>query len=75
MGKEFQVICKKCGTKYTVRDGGGFFFHLLHCNKCGKDKSISFDELGDIHKAYLKGLGVPFCVASREYDKHIKVNQ
>lgn len=49
-------------------------FHLLHCDTCGKDKSISFQELGDIHLRYLKGLKGPYCVATGDQDKYVREN-
>ncbi len=45
MGSRFDVVCKNCGTKYEADEGGGMSFHLLHCDKCGKGKSVYFDEL------------------------------
>lgn len=59
MGMEYTAKCNKCGHEFEVSEGGGFFFHLLHCDKCGKQKSISFDEIGEPHLQYLKGLGAP----------------
>jgi len=47
MGYSLTAICKDCGTEFRVSEGGGFFFHLLHCDVCGKDKSITLLELGD----------------------------
>ena len=72
MGHSYGAICSKCGEKFTVYEGGGFFFHLLHCNKCGKEKSIGFDELGEIHLRYVKGLPGPYCIASQNSDKEIR---
>ena len=72
MGNRYTAICEKCGDKFEVNNGGGFFFHLLHCDQCGKEKSISFDELGDIHLRYVKGLSVPYCMVSAEKDKRIQ---
>lgn len=66
------VICKGCGTKYEIRIGGGFTNHDLHCDKCGKLKSVSFGELGEIHLRFLKGLKVPYCVATMGYDKYVQ---
>jgi len=74
MGHGYDVICNKCHRKFRVSEGGGFVFHLLHCNKCGKEKSIGFEELGEIHLRYLKGLPGPYCVATAEHDRHIKEN-
>ena len=48
------------------------FFHLLRCDRCGETKSIGFDELGELHLRYLKGLPGPYCVASAEHDKEVR---
>lgn len=32
-----------------VSEGGGFCSLLLHCDKCGKEKNIGFDELEENH--------------------------
>ena len=74
MGVEMSMRCKKCGHSFSASFGGGFMFHLLHCDKCGKDKSISFQELGDVHLRYLKGLKGPYCVATGEHDKYVREN-
>lgn len=74
MGKKYLAKCRKCGHEFEVSEGGGFFFHLLHCDKCGKPKSISFDEIGEPHLQYLKGLGGSYCVASSEHDKYVRDN-
>lgn len=47
MGQTIEATCQDCGYKFDLEDGGGFFFHLLHCNKCGKTKSISFEKITD----------------------------
>lgn len=59
MGREFTAQCLQCGTEFTVRDGGGFCFHLLHCDKCGKDKSVGFEELGEIQQKFYHSLDQP----------------
>lgn len=74
MGKRYSATCNSCGHKFRVSEGGGFFFHLLKCEKCGGDKSVDFDELGDIHLGYLKGLSEPYCMASSEHDKYVREN-
>jgi len=74
MGHAYQAKCKKCRHEFEVQEGGGFFFHLLRCDECGKTKSISFDEIGDPHLKYIKGLGSPYCVASSKIDKNIQEN-
>jgi hypothetical protein len=72
MGSEFSAICNKCGRKFQVLDGGGFFFHLLHCDKCGRHKQIGFDRLGEAHLAYIKGLAGPYAIATSQHDKQIQ---
>jgi len=72
MGARFDVVCKNCGTKYEADKGGGFLFHLLHCDKCGKGKSVSFDKLGETHLKFLKGLNIPYCVATAGHDEYIQ---
>lgn len=54
MGQGCTAICKDCGNEFTANIGGGFFFHLLHCYRCGKEKEIGFDELREIHLQYLR---------------------
>ena len=74
MGHAYQAKCKKCGHEFNVEEGGGFSFHLLRCDKCGKTKSINFDELGEYHSKYIKGLIVPYSVATSKQDKYIQEN-
>ncbi|MBN1972618.1 MAG: hypothetical protein JW787_03195 [Sedimentisphaerales bacterium] len=74
MGTLYSAICNDCGEKFQVSDGGGFSFHLLKCDKCGADKSLNFDSLGDIHKRYIKGLSVPYSTATAEKDNYIREN-
>ena len=40
MGMEYMAKCDGCGTEFCVRDGGGFNFNLVRCNKCGDTKSV-----------------------------------
>lgn len=72
MGSRFSAICNACGTHFAVNDGGGFFFHLLHCDACGTERAIGFDEIGEPHLRYLKGLKVPYCMASAEHDRRVR---
>lgn len=72
MGSQSEAICSKCGNRFTVSSGGGFFFHQLRCEACGQDKSISFKEIGDPHRAFLKGLKGPYCTASTEHDEYVR---
>jgi len=70
----FIVKCNSCGKELEIRERGGFTFHLLHCDICGAEKMISFDELGDIHLRYIKGLDMPYSIATMEAEKDIKEN-
>jgi hypothetical protein len=47
MGSQMRVTCRHCRTVFKACDGGGFFFHLLHCQKCGTDMPVTQDEMGD----------------------------
>jgi hypothetical protein len=74
LGKEIKAKCLKCGKSFTIEHGGGFRFHLLRCDKCGKTKSIIFDEIYELHQRYLKGLSGPYCIATAEHDKRVQEN-
>jgi len=72
MGGTSGYICRKCGARFTVRGGGGFFFDLLHCDTCGEAKSVGHEELGDIHLGFVKGLPGPYAVNRSEMDRRIQ---
>jgi predicted Zn-ribbon and HTH transcriptional regulator len=68
MGQMFQAKCRECGHEFRVRQGGGFTFHVVRCDNCGKTKSIGFEELGELHIRFLKGLTGPYSMATAELD-------
>jgi hypothetical protein len=73
MGQSIEARCLDCGgTDFDVSHGGGMTFHLLRCDRCGETKRVSFFDLGLIHLRYVKGLSVPYCIASRERDRFIQ---
>ncbi len=74
MGYGFLGKCRNCGNKEQLSIGGGFFFHRLHCDRCGKGQDIAFEKLGDLHDRYVKGLGGPYTVISMERDREIQEN-
>lgn len=72
MGSLAGYICEACGAHFMIRDGGGFFFDLLHCDTCGAAKGISHQELGDIHLRFVQGLSGPYTVARSDMDRGIQ---
>ena len=51
--------------------GGGDLFQLLRCDRCGEEKSIGLDELGDLHTRYLTGLLGPYSFSRMEHDEQV----
>ena len=74
MGCTVGAKCLDCGKEFSIDHGGGFFFHLVRCESCGKTKSIGFERLGKLHLRYVKGLPGPYCISSSESDKYIQQN-
>lgn len=74
MGAEVSAKCLDCRKKFKVNSGGGFSFHLVRCDKCGETKSIGFDELGELHLRYLKGLPGPYCIATADHDQAVRLH-
>jgi len=72
MGSASSFICRACGTHFMAMDGGGFMFDLLHCDTCGTTKSVSHQELGDIHLGFVKGLPGPYALARAGMDRRIQ---
>ena len=68
MGHRLEAKCLECGTSFDVDHDGGFTFHLVRCDQCGRTKSIGFEELGELHIRYLKGLTVPYSIATAKSD-------
>ena len=52
MGCISEGICRDCGTIYSIKTGGGFINHDLHCDKCGKLKTVYFMELREAPSKY-----------------------
>lgn len=68
MGHGSSAVCRKCGTSFEANEGGGFFFHPLHCDQCGRERVVRFEKLGVLHEQYIKGLSVPYCIMSSASD-------
>lgn len=75
MGHVVKAKCLDCSKSFKVEHGGGFFFHLVRCDKCGKTTFIGFDSLGELHLRYLKGLPGPYCLASSEHDENVRIHE
>ena len=74
MGHEARARCQDCGARFSVSEGGGFTFHLLRCDQCGSTKAVRFSDLGETHIRYVKGLSVPYSMATAAQDAHIQQN-
>ena len=72
MGYSARAFCLNCGNTFTVNSGGGFHFHLLRCDQCGREKPVSFEELGELHLRYIKGLNAPYSSATWEQDRYVQ---
>jgi hypothetical protein len=68
MGHKYGAGGKTCGCKFEVSEGGGFLFHLLRCDACGESKSMSFEEIGEPHIRYVKGMKIPYSMATAQND-------
>lgn len=72
MGSRSSYICRPCGAHFRSSSGGGFMFDLLHCDTCGESRSVSHQELGDVHLGFVKGLPGPYAVARAAMDRRIQ---
>ncbi len=55
MGYQFEATCSACDHRFTVRDGGGERFDLLHCDRCGRSRSVEYAKVGDWRQAEEQG--------------------
>jgi hypothetical protein len=74
MGQLVRASCLDCGERFEVSRGGGFTFHLLRCDTCGRTTSVSFTALGNLHLRYLKGLPGPYCLATADHDERVRAS-
>jgi hypothetical protein len=72
MGSATGYRCQACGTCFQACDGGGFFFDLLHCDRCGVARNVAHGAMGDVHLAFVKGLKMPYAMARAELDGEIQ---
>jgi hypothetical protein len=69
MGTLYEGRCGDCGHRFALRSGGGFLFHLLRCETCGDDRSVPFEELGELHGRWLKGLPGVYAIATARLEE------
>lgn len=50
MGYTAKTKCLDCSWIFLECYGGGFTFHKVRCDQCGKTKDIGFDELKGLHE-------------------------
>jgi DNA-directed RNA polymerase subunit M/transcription elongation factor TFIIS len=55
MGRMFQAVCGKCSTRFAVRQGNGKKVHLLHCSRCGREKTVNTEDLAEFCRTSLNG--------------------
>ena len=72
MGSMYMVTCGDCGESSEICSGGGMRSHLLRCDTCGQEKFLGFEDLGELHARYLKGLPGPYSIATAEADQRAK---
>ena len=72
MGSATGYQCQACGTRLQACDGGGFFFDLVHCDRCGAATSVEHRDMGNVHLAFIKGLTTPYAIVRAEMDGEIQ---
>jgi hypothetical protein len=72
MGQIVRTACLECGERFEMSRGGGFKFHQLSCDTCGRTTAIGFAALGDLHRRYLKGLSGPYCLVTTEDNARLR---
>lgn len=40
-----KVRCIRCSTLFEVGQAAGLTHHLLHCNRCGREKTLKTEEI------------------------------
>lgn len=74
MGQLIRASCLACGERFDVSRGGGFTFHLLRCDTCGRTTAVSFAALGNLHLRYLKGLPGPYSLGTADHDERVRAS-
>jgi hypothetical protein len=64
----YQASCDECHQTFEVNAGGGFMFHQLRCDACGAERGVPFEELGELHGRWLKGLPGVYAIATADIE-------
>ncbi len=72
MGIGSSHICRTCGAQFMTRNGGGFYFDMLHCDTCSNERNVGHRELGDVHLGFVKGLPGPYALSRSAMDGRIQ---
>ncbi len=71
MGESYMVICSACQHRFRVTSGPGMRFLVFHCDTCGRDKGVGFDDFGAEFTRLPEGIG-PYSL-ERERDQESPV--
>jgi len=47
MGHQYGAICSACQHRFSVSEGPGMRSVTLHCDRCGRMKTLAFEKLGE----------------------------
>jgi hypothetical protein len=72
VGATRSYSCRRCGTGFVASSGGGWFFDLLHCDRCGASRHVEHESLGEIHLRFVKGLATPYALARAAFDRQVQ---
>ncbi len=60
MGAIYRVVCQQCGRDFEIEDGGGFRYAVLHCEQCGRKRTVA-REMGDKESLLVERAGSCRC--------------
>jgi Zn ribbon nucleic-acid-binding protein len=62
MNRISRVTCIKCNFQFELIDAADSCSHLLHCVRCGREKTLGFKEIIDHYNRYLKSISAPVLI-------------
>jgi len=54
-----RVTCIKCNFPFEIVEAEDLCSHLLHCVRCGREKTLGFKEIIDHYNRHLRTIGAP----------------